>query len=209
LTQARRSRFLRAYTIAIALVGWSAILLQLVLSLRLATSNGKSVAAGLVIYLSYFTVLTNILVAVALTVPCFAPATKAGRFFDRPGVNTAIAAYIAVVGIAYSLLLRHIWNPEGWQLIADHLLHDAIPKGGLRFAQLPVWLLYPIGYFAYSLVRGALTASYSYPFIDVSTIGYRQAMTNALLVLLAFVGVASALILVSRFDRKHPSLERG
>ena len=127
MTQARRSRFLRAYTIAIALVGWSAILLQLVLSLRLATSNGKSVAAGLVIYLSYFTVLTNILVAVALTVPCFAPATKAGRFFDRPGVNTAIAAYIAVVGIAYSLLLRHIWNPEGWQLIADHLLHDAMP----------------------------------------------------------------------------------
>ena len=72
-----------------------------------------------------------------------------------------------------------------------------------------MWLLYPIGYFAYSLVRGALTASYSYPFIDVSTIGYRQAMTNALLVLLAFVAVASALILVSRFDRKHPSLERG
>ena len=217
MTQARGSRpLLRAYTIAIALVGWFAVLLQLALSLQLAVSNGKSMGAGLVIYLSYFTVLTNILVAVTLTFAWIAPATKAARFFARPGVNTAIATCIAVVGIAYSLLLRRIWNPQGWQLVADHLLHDAmpilflaywwvaVPKDGLRFTQLPAWLLYPIGYLIYSLVRGALTGTYSYPFIDVSTIGYGQAITNALLVLLAFVVVASTLLLVSRLDRIHP-----
>ena len=80
----------------------------------------------------------------------------------------------------------------------------AVPKDGLRFTQLPAWLLYPIGYLIYSLVRGALTGTYSYPFIDVSTIGYGQAITNALLVLLAFVVVASTLLLVSRLDRIHP-----
>ena len=205
--------------IAIVSVGWFAIVLQLVLSLRLAASNGKSMAVGLAIYLGYFTVLTNLLVAIALTAPLAAPETRAGRFFERPGVNAAIAAYIAVVGIAYSLLLRHIWNPQGWQLVADHLLHDAmpilfliywwvaIPKGGLRFASIPAWLVYPIGYFAYSIARGAATGVYAYPFIDVMTIGYGQAMINALLVLVGFVVIASALILVSRLDRNRASID--
>src|SRR5579862_3556489 len=43
------------------------VLLQLILSLQLARSSGKSVLDGLIVYLGYFTILTNMLVgAVAL-----------------------------------------------------------------------------------------------------------------------------------------------
>ena len=62
---------------------------------------------------------------------------------------------IAVVGLAYSILLRHLWHPEGWQFVADELLHDVmpllflaywwlcVPKGTLRLKHLPLWLIYP------------------------------------------------------------------
>ena len=47
----------------------------------------------------------------------------------RHGIVRPLAAreYIAIVGITYSLLLRHMWNPQGTQKIADVLLHDVVP----------------------------------------------------------------------------------
>lgn len=48
--------------IALALVAWFGVLLQLLLSVRLAKSNGKSIIDGLIVYLGYFTVLSNVLV---------------------------------------------------------------------------------------------------------------------------------------------------
>lgn len=53
-------------TAAFAAFAWLGVLLQLYLSLRLAAANGKSIAGGILVFLGYFTILTNILVCVAL-----------------------------------------------------------------------------------------------------------------------------------------------
>jgi hypothetical protein len=51
---------------------------------------------------------------------------------------------------------------------------------------------------AYTFIRGALTAWYPYPFIDVNTIGYPQAIITAGILLVVF-GVFSALfVLIAR-----------
>ena len=76
-------------TTSVALVAWFGVLLQLVLSLQLAVTNGKSALDGLVIYLGYFTVLTNLLVAVSLSWPLLSPrsapgAGSSGRAWPRP-----------------------------------------------------------------------------------------------------------------------------
>ncbi len=52
-------------TTLVGLMAWFGVLLLQVLSLQLAVANGKSVGDGLVVYLGYFTVLTNLLVAVS------------------------------------------------------------------------------------------------------------------------------------------------
>lgn len=204
------SPVLRAFTVVAALVAWAAVVLQLVLSLQLAVANGRGVVGGIIVYLGYFTILTNILVALALSTPLAAPSSALGRFFARPGVATAVATAITVVGLAYFFLLRQIWDPQGWQFVADAALHYAtpilfllywalvVPKAGLRFADIPLWLLYPLGYMVYVLIRGALTGLYPYYFIDVNVLGYGAAFLNALGVLLAFIIVAAALVLVAR-----------
>jgi hypothetical protein len=96
-----------------------ALILQFYLTLRLAVANGKGIAGGVVVYFGYFTILTNILAALALSAPLLSPSSTAGRFFARPAVNTALATAMAAVGLGYSLLLRRLWDPQGLQLVAD------------------------------------------------------------------------------------------
>ncbi len=43
-----------------------------------------------------------------------------------------------------------------------------------------VWQFFPIIYFIYILLRGAITNIYPYPFLDVAKLGYDQVILNAL-----------------------------
>ncbi len=204
----------RRFAAVVALIAWSALLLQLVLSLRLATANGRGVGWGVVVYFGYFTILTNILVALALSAPLVAPGSPLGRFFARPGVITAVAASIALVGATYFLILQHTWEPEGLALVADVALHYvvpalfllywwlAVPKHGLRWANVARWALYPLGYLAYALVRGEVVGVYPYPFVDVGALGYGRVLVNALGVAVAFAGVALLLVAVGRLQKE-------
>jgi hypothetical protein len=95
----------------IALVGWFALGLQL----HIMVNKAPSVTTALVNFFSYFTILTNLIVAVSFTAQLLRP----GGFFSRLSVKAGVTLYIAIVGIVYSLLLRAIWAPTGWQKVAD------------------------------------------------------------------------------------------
>lgn len=197
-------------TTLVALTAWLGVLLQLVLSLQLAVANGKSVGDGLVVYLGYFTVLTNLLVAVSLSWPLLSPHSAPGRWLQRPGLASAITVSIAIVGLAYHLLLRHIWNPQGPQWLADVTLHYAVPLLCLVHwwftvppARMPwhaplAWAAWPLAYLVYALLRGAWLQSYPYPFIDVMAIGYPQALLNSAGLLVVFLVLGGLLVAVSR-----------
>src|SRR6202789_1507810 len=158
----------KAVVIALAALAWCGVLLQLYLSLHSAIENGKGVAGGLVSYFGYFTIVTNLLVCISLTVPLVAPASAPGRFFARSDVTAGVATSIVFVGLAYHVLLRNTWNLQGLQLVADVLLHYVIPalylvywwlnfpKGALRWTYPLLWGLYPTVYLIYVLIRGRI-----------------------------------------------------
>jgi len=198
-----------------AVLGWAGLGIQLYLIFFARLSVGASLLGGLVSFFSYFTVLTNTLVAVVLTCAVTDRESAARRWFLQPWVSSGIAVSIAVVGLAYSILLRHLWHPQGWQFIADELLHDVmpllflaywwlcVPKGTLRLKHLPLWLIYPLVYFAYALLRGHLLGAYAYPFIDVALLGYPQVFVNAGGILLGFVLIALLVIGVDRWQGRR------
>jgi hypothetical protein len=66
------------YRAITAAIGWFAIVLQYFITLRYKT-DGDYLAA-LIRLLAYFTMLTNILVALAMTLPWLAPQSKWGAF---------------------------------------------------------------------------------------------------------------------------------
>ena len=129
----------------------------------------------------------------------------------QPWVSSGIGVSIIVVGAAYSLLLRNLWQPQGLHWLANELLHDVmpvlftlywwfcVPKGTLRLSHIAVWALYPIVYFAYLLWRGHTLGMYPYPFIDVNKLGYAQTFVNALGILAGFVAVALLMVAIDRW----------
>lgn len=198
---------------ALATIALAALLLQFYLSIALAFSNGHGVAHATAMFLGYFTILTNLFVALAATLPLLAAHRGAGRFFARPTVLGCAVTSIVMVGAGYHLLLRDIWNPQGLQRVADYLLHYAVPLSALAYwlvfaprVQLglaaPVrWCIYPIAYLAYALLRGAATGWYPYYFIDVGRIGQAQVLLNVALMLLAFITVGAFIRWLPRLRR--------
>ena len=103
--------------------------------------------------------------------------------FSRPTVHSAVALYIFIVGLVYNLVLRNLWAPTGSQLLADNLLHVVvpvlfilywfifIPKAVLQWKDGIPWLLFPLVYLVNSMLRGAFTNWYPYPFLNAGGIG--------------------------------------
>jgi hypothetical protein len=206
-----------AFALALVTLAWFSILLQCYLSLQLATQNGKTIGSGIEIFLSYFTVLTNLLICVSLTLSLLAPASRLGKAFSRPDVVTGIAANIAFVGLSYHFLLRDIWNPQGARLLADVLLHYVVPalyilywwldsaRTALRWTQPLIWSMYPTVYLAYSLIRGRVVGSYPYPFIDVADVGYGRTILNSIGLLFMFISLGLLFVALGRM--RQPARE--
>jgi hypothetical protein len=234
----RKSSAQRAYEIFLAALACTAVALQIILVLRTRAANDESVIRGLIDSVSYFTVLTNLMVAKVSS----AAALRAARasdddvadgssavsavrneddgarwpisFLTNPGTMTAVAVYIAVVGLTYLLLLRNVWNPAGLQLVADRALHDAVPvlyvlywlifvpKRNLRWSQPVWWLIYPVMYCLYSFVFGAITGKYMYWFVDPLTLGYPRVFVHIALLLLLFLLLGEAAVGIGRLRRE-------
>jgi hypothetical protein len=181
----------------IAGLGWFGVGVQLYFNILDALVKDLSIPANLIKYFSFFTIETNLLVAVVLTIFCARP--QAEQFLTRPSVKSALVVYIIIVGVVYAVLLRNLWHPHGLQLLADVVLHDAIPvlyplywlaflpKGSLRWSDPAWWLVYPVLYFLYSMLRGAAFGTYLYPFFDAAQLGVAQVWVNGIVLLAVFI----------------------
>lgn len=198
-----------------ALLGWFGLALQLWFSIRMTQDKGGTTLEGVWLFLGFYTILTNLLVAGVLTAAATGSRGQLERFLTRPGVQTAAAMSIVIVSAIYNLMLRQLWSPSGWLLVADVIVHDAmpllylaywwlaVPKGGLRWTQVLVWQSYPAGYFFYVLLRGAADGWYPYPFLDVRALGYAQVLIDAIGVLAAFIVVALLLVALGRWQARR------
>ncbi len=192
-------------------IGWFAVLLQLYLLIQ---NRRLSLPATIVQFFSYFTILTNILVAVYFTLLLLKRRSQQEGWFTNQKAATAIAVYITIVGIVYNLVLRHLWDPQGWQLVADELLHTIIPlffllywflfvqRRNLKWKDAFLWLLYPFVYLVFVLSRGALTGLYPYPFIDVIALGYNQVILNCGILFLVFLLFSLLFIAIGRRSKR-------
>ncbi len=182
-----------------AAIGWIALVLQLYL---IIVNRTASIPETLLRYFGFFTILTNILVAVSLTMVYIKGISENGHFLTRPKTLTATAVYITIVGLIYNVILRFQWAPQGLAKLVDELLHSVIPvlfiffwvkfvpKQNIQWKNILPWLIYPLVYLGYTLLRGSFAAWYPYPFINVTDLGYGKVLMNSVMVTVAFVVIA-------------------
>jgi hypothetical protein len=195
-----------------AIMSVVAILLQFYLILEHRT---VSVLSTMIRFFSFFTILTNILVALCFIFLLSGPSSHWGKFFANNIHITAIAVNITIVGLTYNIILRGLWAPKGLDQVADELLHTVIPiyfiifwiifipKRGFSWKSVFPWLIYPTVYAVYILVRGAFISHYPYPFVDVEKLGYPQVLLNCLFTMFGFLVVSLVFVSIAKsMDKK-------
>jgi hypothetical protein len=75
----------------IAVTGWFALAPQFTLSINKFVAAGRTLTGSVIQILSYFTILTNLLVALSLTLVLFKPLSRLAVFFTKPTTATATA----------------------------------------------------------------------------------------------------------------------
>ncbi|MEU5687807.1 Pr6Pr family membrane protein [Streptomyces venezuelae] len=176
--------------------------------------------------LSYFTVQSNVLVAVVLSFAAWR--SWKGRPPLPPWLTAGTLLFITITGLVYHFVLANDASGfsmtegaaalSGWHSASNQLLHTVTPvgvaldwllltgPGGLRLRHAGLWLLYPLAYLAFALTRGALMSPgpmsrYPYPFLDVDLHGYTGVLGNAVIFGLAFYALA---LLIVGLDRVRP-----
>ncbi|OIV39008.1 hypothetical protein BIV57_02565 [Mangrovactinospora gilvigrisea] len=169
-------------------------------------------------FFSYFTIESNILVAVC----AFTLLRRPDR--DGPGwrvlrLDTLLG--IGVTGLVYGLLLAPKLHLTGEALVVTAGLHYVTPPATLlgwllfgprgRIDRRTVgWaFLWPVAWIGWTLAHGAASGWYPYPFLDVSSLGYGTAVRNIVAVLAAALVGALLLVGIDRAlnprDRDLPS----
>jgi len=200
--------------VAAGILGWAALTLQY--ALVLTGTLGADSFTRSTNFFSYFTILTNILAALALTLPWLAPQSALGEFFSRPSVRTAIAAYIIIVMTIVYFVLRHLTNLQGWDFVADVLLHYVmpvlfvidwlflVPKQTLKMKYALGWLAFPVIYLVWTFIHGAYSGFYPYPFLNSGELGNARVLLNEVGLLIVFLVLGSILVTGGRLLGKRP-----
>ena len=155
-------------------------------------------------FLSFFTILTNALVAVA-AIGFALPGGRLHRWAIRPETRAAVTLHILVVALIFHVLLRHMVLPGALGWWGNLLVHQIVPAGwamcwlafgkhGRIDAMAPLrWLLFPLGFAGWTLAHGAATGWYPYPFMNVARLGYPAVLANMAVIALVFLALGYAL----------------
>lgn len=194
----KKQNFLISYKLFFSLLGFSAIITEIATITERGNFNPVN-------FFSYFTIQNNILASIVLLLSALALAAgRKSRILDvLRGLSTV---YILVVGIGFAILLSGLENSiltaVPWDnlvlhyimpvaVLTDHIIDR--PKTKLRFKNSLIWLLFPVSYLIYSLIRGAITDWYPYPFLNPAKEGYE----GVALVSLGLLALSVALIWLS------------
>ncbi len=182
---------LRLVRVATALLVIAAILVQA----RTLADAGK---LDIVNFLSYFTILSNIIgIAVLLLV---ALRTRGARPRWLESLRGAATVYLTITFIVVILLLSNV--DVGLQLAwVDFVLHKLTPvvivldwlldPPSVHLSRRDALgsLLFPLVWLAYTMVRGPIAGWYPYPFLDPAHGGYGQVAITSLVILVAGAAV--------------------
>lgn len=191
-----------SYKIVFAVLTLVAVCVQLHYQLQ---RNGSVIN-----FFSFFTIESNLFAASVLLVSVsylFFSKLKKDDAFDY--LRGAASLYMVVTGVVYVLLLSRadVQTPIPWVNAVLHYIFPVVvlldwivdrPTQAISIRRAALWLAYPVGYLAYSLIRGPIAHWYPYPFLNVEKLGYLSVAVNSLVVAAGVILLSFLLVRISR-----------
>src|SRR6478735_8847663 len=184
------------------------------ISFQFATLNSEVPEFSPANFFSFFTIQTNLFAIAMLGLVVVVRPTERSLAFDA--VRGAVTLYITITGVVFAVLLAGLQESLdthiAWVDFTVHKLMPAVlvadwlvdpPRHRLSFRTGLVWLLYPLAYLVYTLIRGDRVGWYPYPFLDVARHGYGGVLVNCVVMLVGFVAAAAAVVALG--NRRAPS----
>ena len=197
----------RSIAIVIVFMVVAAIVTRVYLNLP---ENNGSVGAALWQMMRYFTILTNALVAILLAL----------HIWYRPQSASLLAGTtlaISIVGVVFHLLLSHLVDLEGIEILIDLAFHTFVPlmtfvwwvffapKSPLSYVSPLSWLIWPGVYAVYAVARGKIDSEYPYYFLNLGELGWGGLAVSVGQFLLAFLVAGYALYGLARLIHRYSS----
>lgn len=200
-----KRKALIVFKVAFAALGLSSVVQEIIV----LSQRGAFDAIN---FFSYFTIISNILAGAALLVSAYYVLQNRSRI--RVDIfRGATTLYMALTGVVFSLLLSNLPNLTAvpWDnivlhyiipvaMVIDWVLHP--PKTKFAWKYISLWLVFPVVYVTYSLVRGSITDWYPYPFLNPANGGYSQVLLTSLFITIFTVSAAVLLARISAFRAK-------
>jgi hypothetical protein len=156
---------------------------------------------------AFFTIDSNILIGVAALLLAIR-LERSSTAFKVLRLTGMVA--ITVTGIVFHAVLARLLDLSGWGRVGNDLVHTIVPvmavvgwlmTGPRRLmSKRIVWLslIFPAGWLAFTVIRGAIIGWYPYPFIDVTQLGYARAAVNCCWVAVLMLGLAAGTVALDR-----------
>ena len=207
----------RLVHLVVALVATGSILFQLVLVVNgeavLDQTSAPPLAQRIGQFFSYFTIQSNLLVAVTAWLLSRDPARDGDGW--RP-VRVASVVGITVTGLVHFFLLRPLLDLEGANWAVDKLLHMVVPvlavaawvvagpRPRVTWRDVGLALLWPVVWLVWTLVVGATTGWYPYPFLNSTKNGVGTVVVSCIGITLLFLALFAGVRALDRRLRAVP-----
>ena len=197
------TRPVRLFAFALVLTSLGSVMLEI--QMDMAADPDEPLGAILWRLARFFTILTNVMVGV----------TFLRMALVRRNAGTVwlggLTLWISITGVVYHALLAR--ELSGLPLVSDHGLHTVTPlltvvywvlygpKRGLRVTHALTWLIWPLLYVAYALIRGQLDGTYPYFFTDPTRVGWLGVLRWSGILCAAFFASGLTLVGLSKVLR--------
>lgn len=156
---------------------------------------------------AYFTFLSNALVGLTSLLLAIRPHRTSDLFH---ALRIAAVVCILITGVVFNLLLRSGPMDTSLEVVSDTIQHIITPvltplvwllldpRGNVTWKRIALSAIIPLGWLAFTLVRGPVIDWYPYTILDVPHLGYDGVAVYMVAILAFYLVVATLMWLVDR-----------
>jgi hypothetical protein len=202
-------KWIKIFRLIVCILAWMGIIIRIIIGI-FDIIGGADPFSYFGNSLSYYTLQTNLMVAIWLIIAIVLGEQEERPLIMHPIIHGAICLYITTTFLIFAIFLSGGYQPTGIEAISNILMHYIVPVAFIlewifseihtkyKYIYLLYYSIYPFAYVFYTVIRGFFTGFYPYYFFDLNTISPISLAINVILLVILFTIIGSIYITINR-----------